>query len=110
MSLTCLSIIAFLMAGRPSSGGLTLLACINAQRTTRGIRGSFPGWAGGHYSPAMDPAPERPSLVRAIGRWDRTAAVSNGTIGSSIFGMPAVLAALTGAWSPLTALIEIGRA
>lgn len=51
------------------------------------------------------PAPERPSLVRAIGRWDLTAAVVNGTIGSSIFGMPAVLAALTGAWSPLAALI-----
>jgi APA family basic amino acid/polyamine antiporter len=46
----------------------------------------------------------RPGLVRAIGRWDLTAAVVNGTIGSSIFGMPAVLAALTGAWSPLAAL------
>jgi APA family basic amino acid/polyamine antiporter len=43
--------------------------------------------------------------VRAIGRWDLTAAVVNGTIGSSIFGMPAVLAALTGAWSPLAALL-----
>ncbi len=50
-------------------------------------------------------SPGRPSLVRAIGRWDLTAAVINGTIGSSIFGMPAVLAALTGAWSPLAALI-----
>lgn len=46
-----------------------------------------------------------PRLVRAIGRWDLTAAVINGTIGSSIFGMPAVLAALTGAWSPLAALL-----
>ena len=53
----------------------------------------------------MDPAPARPGLVRAIGRWDLTASVVNGTIGSSIFGMPAVLAALTGAWSPLAALI-----
>jgi amino acid transporter len=51
------------------------------------------------------PPPERPSLVRAIGRWDLTAAVINGVIGSSIFGMPAVLAALTGAWSPLAALV-----
>jgi amino acid transporter len=51
----------------------------------------------------MDPAPA-PRLVRAIGRWDLTASVVNGTIGSSIFGMPAVLAALTGAWSPLAAV------
>jgi amino acid transporter len=48
---------------------------------------------------------ERPRLVRAIGRWDLTASVVNGTIGSSIFGMPAVLAALTGAWSPMAALL-----
>ena len=48
--------------------------------------------------------PPRPALVRAIGRWDLTAAVVNGTIGSAIFGMPAVLAALTGAWSPLASL------
>ena len=45
-----------------------------------------------------------PRLVRAIGRWDLTASVVNGTIGSAIFGMPAVLAAATGAWSPLAAL------
>lgn len=47
----------------------------------------------------------RPALVRAIGRWDLTALVINGVIGSSIFGMPAVLAGLTGAWSPVTALL-----
>ena len=47
----------------------------------------------------------RPALVRAIGRWDLTALVINGVIGSSIFGMPAVLAALTGAWSPVTAIL-----
>src|SRR5688500_250938 len=55
--------------------------------------------------PALLPPPERPGLVRAIGRWDLTAAVINGTIGSAIFGMPAVLAGLVGAWSPLAALI-----
>ena len=49
--------------------------------------------------------PGTPRLVRAIGRWDLTASVVNGTIGSSIFGMPAVLAALTGAWSPGAALL-----
>ena len=43
--------------------------------------------------------------MRAIGRWDLTAGVINGTIGSAIFAMPAVLAGLTGAWSPLAALI-----
>ena len=47
----------------------------------------------------------RPGLVRAIGRWDLTALVINGVIGSSIFGMPSVLAALTGAWSPVTAIL-----
>lgn len=44
-------------------------------------------------------------LVRAIGRWDFTALVVNGVIGSSVFGMPAVLAGLTGAWSPLAVLL-----
>jgi basic amino acid/polyamine antiporter, APA family len=53
----------------------------------------------------VTPGAEPPRLVRAIGRWDLTAGVVNGTIGSSIFGMPAVLAALTGAWSPLAALL-----
>ena len=47
----------------------------------------------------------RPRLVRAIGRWDLTAAIVNGVIGSSIFGMPAELAEMTGAWSPLVALM-----
>src|SRR6185503_12238369 len=58
-------------------------------------------------SPARAPsgAASRPGLVRAIGRWDLTALVINGVIGSSIFGMPAVLAGLTGAWSPVTALL-----
>ena len=43
----------------------------------------------------------RPRLVRAIGRWDYAALVINGVIGSGIFGLPAVLAGLTGAWSPV---------
>src|SRR5438552_1101402 len=50
-------------------------------------------------------AASRPGLIRAIGRWDLTALVVNGVIGSSIFGMPSVLAGLTGAWSPVTALL-----
>jgi basic amino acid/polyamine antiporter, APA family len=44
---------------------------------------------------------DRPRLIRAIGRWDYTALVVNGVIGSGIFGLPAVLAGLTGPWSPV---------
>lgn len=47
----------------------------------------------------------RPGLVRVIGRWDLTAAVVNGVIGSAIFGMPSDQARLAGSWSPLVALI-----
>lgn len=50
-------------------------------------------------------AGSRPALVRAIGRWDLTAAFVNVVIGSAIFGAPATLASLTGAWSPLAALL-----
>ena len=61
----------------------------------------------------MNPArpPEAPAataadrgFVRAIGRFDLTAAVINGVIGSAIFGLPAVLAATTGSLSPLAVL------
>ena len=50
-------------------------------------------------------APGAPRLVRAIGRWDLTAAIVNGVIGSSIFGMPDDIARLCGAWSPLAYLL-----
>jgi amino acid transporter len=43
-------------------------------------------------------------LVRVIGRFDLTAAIVNGVIGSAIFGMPARIAELTGVWSPLAYL------
>ncbi|HEY8234536.1 MAG TPA: APC family permease [Vicinamibacteria bacterium] len=46
----------------------------------------------------------RPGFVRAIGRFDLTAGVVNGVIGAGIFGAPAAVAAMTGAWSPLAAL------
>jgi len=42
-----------------------------------------------------------PGLVRAMGRWDLTAAVVNAVVGSGIFGLPSVLAQHTGALSPL---------
>jgi len=48
---------------------------------------------------------EPPRLVRAIGRWDLTAAVVNAVIGSSIFGMPADQAGFTGALSPVAYLL-----
>jgi basic amino acid/polyamine antiporter, APA family len=59
---------------------------------------------------APPPGPVAPSapaygLVRAIGRFDLTAAVVNGVIGSAVFSMPATQAALTGAWSPLAWLL-----
>jgi amino acid transporter len=50
-------------------------------------------------------APPRATLVRAIGRWDLTAAIVNGVIGSGIFGMPSTVAALVGAWSPVAVLL-----
>jgi APA family basic amino acid/polyamine antiporter len=46
-----------------------------------------------------------PALVRAIGRWPLTAIVINSVLGSGIFGLPATLAALAGAWSPVTVLV-----
>lgn len=45
-----------------------------------------------------------PGLVRAIGRWDLTAAVVNGVVGSAVFSMPSTQAALTGSLSPLAYL------
>ncbi len=51
---------------------------------------------------ARDPGGScRPEPLRAMGRWDLTAGVANGVIGAGIFGLPASLAALVGAASPL---------
>lgn len=44
-------------------------------------------------------------LVRAIGRWSLIALVLNSIIGAGIFGLPAVLAAGLGGWSPLGCVI-----
>lgn len=46
-----------------------------------------------------------PALVRTIGRWSLTATIVNAVVGSAIFGMPATVAGLTGAWSPLAVLL-----
>ena len=45
-----------------------------------------------------------PRLVRALGRFDLTAGVVNAVVGAGIFGAPAAVAALAGAWSPLAAV------
>jgi APA family basic amino acid/polyamine antiporter len=55
-------------------------------------------------APSESSPPPR-GLLRVIGRPDLTAAVVNGVIGSAIFTMPSSQAALTGAQSPLVALV-----
>lgn len=47
----------------------------------------------------------KPGLIRAIGRWSLTALAVNSIIGSGIFGLPAVVAALLGKRSVLAVLI-----
>jgi amino acid transporter len=54
---------------------------------------------------AGEPRADPPQLIRAIGRWSLTAAIVNGVIGSSIFGMPAQIAELVGPGSPLAFLL-----
>src|SRR5262245_22916744 len=54
-------------------------------------------------TPASDASSS--GLVRVMGKWDLTANVINGVIGSGIFGLPAAVAALTGTWSPATVLL-----
>jgi len=45
---------------------------------------------------------EQPTrLVRTIGRWSLVALIINTMIGASIFGLPALIAARLGRWSPL---------
>jgi len=46
-----------------------------------------------------------PRLIRAIGRWALTAAVTNGVVGSGVFGLPSSVASLTGAASPIAILV-----
>ncbi len=51
---------------------------------------------------------QRPSLVRAMSRWDLTALALNGIIGSGIFGLPAIAARLLGMASPLAFVLCAG--
>src|SRR5256712_6829125 len=54
-------------------------------------------------------APSRPTLRRALGRWDLTAIGVNQVIGGAIFLMPAQVAAQIGGWSPI-AFVLMGLA
>ena len=57
-----------------------------------------------------EPSQAQPrTLVRAIGKWGLTALALNTVIGSGIFGLPAPLAGLLGAASPL-AVLAVGLA
>src|SRR5438132_9487585 len=59
--------------------------------------------------PASTAAPDGPSLRRELGRWDLTAIGVNQVIGGAVFALPATLAALAGAWSPLL-VVAVGFA
>jgi basic amino acid/polyamine antiporter, APA family len=52
--------------------------------------------------PSRNPQPQ---LLRAIGRWSMVALAINSIVGSGIFGLPSVLAALIGRASPLAMLL-----
>src|SRR2546428_8110367 len=54
-------------------------------------------------------APSRPTLRRALGRWDLTAIGVNQVIGGAIFLMPSQVAAQIGGWSPI-AFVLMGLA
>lgn len=47
----------------------------------------------------------RTGLVRTIGRWSLAALMVNTMVGASIFGLPALIAARLGKWSPLGFLV-----
>jgi amino acid transporter len=48
---------------------------------------------------------ETKSLVRAIGRWSLAALMLNTIIGASVFGLPSLLAARLGRFSPVGYLV-----
>ncbi len=50
------------------------------------------------------PVPDRPGLLRAIGRWDLVALTINGIIGAGIFGLPSKVFSLAGTYSVLVFL------
>jgi APA family basic amino acid/polyamine antiporter len=58
--------------------------------------------------PVETPAPEEPSLLRALGRWDLIALVINGIIGAGIFGLPGKIQALLGVYGLAAILVCAG--
>lgn len=50
---------------------------------------------------------EAKGLVRAVGRWSLVALMLNSVVGASIFGMPSLLAARLGKFSPLGYLVAV---
>jgi len=50
----------------------------------------------------------RSGLVRALGRWSLIGLIFNSVVGSSIFGLPSVIASLTGDSSPWVVLVAGG--
>src|SRR6185295_8829642 len=80
MSFRCLSIIAFLMAGRPASGGFTLLAWMRPQRTTRGMEvaplreeGPLYRPESGSHRARFQPRQGSQDLTRGSSAWAATA-------------------------------------
>jgi APA family basic amino acid/polyamine antiporter len=61
----------------------------------------------GHARVPVTDAPTgiRPQLIRAGGRWDLATLALNMSVGSGIFGLPAVIAGLLGGLSPLAFII-----
>lgn len=51
------------------------------------------------------PSKMRNALARTIGRWSLAALMVNTMVGASIFGLPALIAARLGKWSPLGFLV-----
>ena len=51
------------------------------------------------------PSTKHSSLARTIGRWSLAALMVNTMVGASIFGLPALIAARLGRWSPLGFLV-----
>ena len=49
--------------------------------------------------------PDKPDLVRAIGRWSLTALMVNFIIGAGIFGLPSAAAGILGSQSPVAYLV-----
>jgi APA family basic amino acid/polyamine antiporter len=63
------------------------------------------------YSYSAMTSPDRPSLVRAMGRWTLAALVMNSMIGSGIFGLPSIISGLIGPasrWAFLIGGIGVG--